>query len=223
VNAGDYITQAVAQSYNNRPDVLADGGTELLVQLQLIFAKYYRLAAKQNPGALSAQAVLAWDTTISGWTIPATIDTTLRLELASSPDDEVIVVPLEDRRADPSAAAVIRLGRLYKPAGNANDPVNVNLVAYYAAVGPSFADLTTAPGTEWPVQFDGMIVAQLAGFLAKKDGRTDDARAALAEAGDWRTDFISWVQTPDLNVRRRFGMPMAIPTPAVAPTGVVQR
>lgn len=223
MNAGDYITQAVAQSYNNRPDVLADGGTELLVQLKLIFARYYRTAAKQNPGALAVQAVLVWDTGIKGWAIPAAIDTTLRLELASDPDQEVIVVPLDDRKADPSASAVIRLGRTYKPAGNANDPKNVNLVAYYAAVGPAFANLTAAPGPEWPQQFDGMVVSQLAGFLAAKDARPDDAGAALADASDWKNDFVSWCQTPDLNVRRRFGMPMAIPTPAVSPAGVVGR
>lgn len=217
MQAQDYITQAVAQSYDNRPDVLFDGGTELLVQLGLIFAKYYRIAAKQNPGALSTTAVLTWSA--GGWDIPAGIDTVIRLEPSGFPDTEVVVVPIEDRRADPTAVCVYRLGRRYRPAGNATDPSNQNLLAYYASVGPTFTTLTDATGPEWPVQFDPMVIYAVAAFLAAKDSRVNDAGALVSLATEWEADYRAWLQTPDLNVRRRFGLPTQIPTPAVRAEG----
>ncbi len=222
MNANDYIAQAIAQSYDNRPTVLTAEDPELLVQLSLLFQGYYRIAAKENPGALATNAVLTWNST--GWTIPADVDTTIRLERTNGV--EVVVVPLEDRAAEPSVGAVYRLGRRYLPAGNSNDPSSLNLVIYYASIGPTFTAGTDEPGAEWPVQFDMMVVLDLAAYMARKDGRAQDYDALMAGNSSlpgvmsWRADFMRWCQTPDLNIRRRFGAPTVVPTPAVRPVGV---
>jgi hypothetical protein len=213
--AGDVIAQAVLQSYDNRPTVL-EAEPELLVQLGLAFAGYYRIVTKENPSLFAEQLALTWS--INGWDIPDNVDTVIRLERSNGV--EVVVVPLEDRSAEPSVGAVYRLGRRYYPAGNTNDPTNQTLTAYIAPVAPEFVALSDPLPSVWPTQFNRMPILELAAFLASKDGRADDAQRFNSALLQWQLDFVRWCQTPDLPIRRRFGAPTIVPTSATRPVGV---
>lgn len=217
MDAQGYIAAAVARSYRNRGDVLADPTTELLGVLTRLFFGYYAEAADQNPAVFASRVLVPWDT--SGyWSAPA--DQYALYELEMPTGAKVYVVPFNDTQAEPSEAAVYRLGTKYYPAGNPNDPVNVTLTFTYQPVPPTFALLTDTPPADWPAQFDERVIVDLATYLAEKDGRPEDIEAMQGEAQKWKGLFSRWLAIADVNTVRRFSIPTQVPTPQVQPVGV---
>jgi hypothetical protein len=216
VTAAEYIAQAILRNSQNDGDTLAEPDPELLGVLTLQFYDYYQMATGRNPYVFATQAVLSYSS--GGWTIPADAETVVALQRPGG--SEVVVVPVDDLQAESGKAAVYRLGRRYFSAGNAADPpANTNLICIYTVIPPTFADLTDEPPTEWPTQFDPMVVNDLALFLAEKDERDTEAARRKAEQERWQARFMAWLTRPELNARTRFGSPRLVPTPATQPFG----
>lgn len=212
MTAAEYIAAAVARSYRNRGEVLADAALELLGVLSRLFVQYYATAAGLNPAVFATQAVVAFDG--QGWPVPADADTVIRLERTGGA--EVVVVPLEQRQSEPSEAAVYRMGPRYYGAGNPNDPVDGPLVVYYTQRPPAFTALSTPAPAGWPLHFDEMVVVDLAAWLAKKDGRADDVALLEREQGAWAALYREWLSRETLGTVRAFGQPTLVPSPNVA-------
>lgn len=217
MTAAEYIQAAVARSYRNMGDVGADPTTELLGVLSRLFASYYAEAADQNPAVMATLSVVPWNV-LGYWEMPS--DQYALYELRTASNVKVVVVPFDDRAAEPSEAAVYRLGVKYYPAGNPNDPTNVALQFTYQPVPPTFALETDAAPPEWPLQFDERVIVDLAVYLAEKDGRPEDVAAMQAEAAKWRSLYDRWLSIADVNTVRRFSVPQQVPTAQVVPVGV---
>lgn len=211
-----YISAAIARSYRNRGDAMAST-EEYLGVLTRQFYGYYADAADQNPAVFAKRVLVPWN--VSGyWEAPT--DQYALYELTMPTGATVYVVPFNQRDAEPSEACVYRLGSVYYPAGNPNDPVNVNLTWTYQPVPPTFTALADEPPSEWPEQFDERVIVDLAQYLAEKDGRTDDIQTMSAEAGKWRQLWDRWLGVADTNTVRKYGMPEQVPTSQVQPIGV---
>lgn len=216
MTAAEYIAQAILRNSQNDGDTLAEPDPELLAVLTLLFYDYYQLATGRNPYVFAKQVVLSY--TAGGWTIPADAETVVMLQRPGGA--EVVVVPIDDLEAEKGKPAVYRLGRRYFSAGNAADPpANTNLLCIHTVIPPTFADLSDSPPTEWPTQFDPMVVNDLALMLAEKDERDVETgrRDKLQER--WQARFMAWLSRPELNARTRFGSPRLVPTPATQPFG----
>lgn len=209
LTAADYIARAVARSYRNRGEVLAVDAPELLDALTLLFTQRYAQAAGYNPAVFLVQAVMAWDT--DGWQIPANCDTVVLLQTPTA--QAVNVVAIDNLAAEPSEPAVYRIGRRYRPAGNANDPTAVALSIWYTQQPVAFTATGDSPDAAWPQQFDTMIVVDLAVWLAIKDARGDDIAALEPEQARWNAQYVEWLQRESLGLVRqwpRFATPPAI-------------
>lgn len=210
--AQDYITRAIARSYRNRGEVLAPQVPELLDALTLLFTQRYAQASGLNPAVFLKRAVLNW--VADGWTIPADCDTMVLMRVNSGA--QVFVVAIDNLDAEPTEAAVYRMGRRYLPAGNPVDPVNVPLVAFYTQIPAAFAAVDQAPGPEWPQQFDTMVVVDLAVWMATKDGRADDLQALAPEQGAWDAKYREWLQRESLGLVRQFAKQAIAPSVGLA-------
>lgn len=217
MNAQEYIVAAVARSYRNRGDVLAQPTEELLGVLTRLFFGYYAEAADQNPAVFAKRALVPWNTG-GYWEVPS--DQYSLYQMTTPTGAPVYVVPFDDLKAEPSEAAVYRLASRYFPAGNPNDPVNVTLTFIYQPVPPVFSSLTDSPPTDWPEQFDERVIVDLATYLAEKDARPEDVQAMKAEAASWTALYARWLGIADVNTVRRFSVPQQVPTPQIQPIGV---
>lgn len=217
MTAAEYIAQAVARSYRNRGEVLADDATELLLQLSLQFRGYFGLAAGLNPAVFGRQALLAWDAGNGRWNLPADCDTIYLLEQNGA---EVFLVPFRDRAAEPSEPCVYQLGRALYKAGQSTDPNSAALTIWYAAVPADFTLVTDSPPAEWVPQYDQMVVDELALWLATKDGRADDIAALAPSVGRWMEEFTAWLGRQGVPLIQRFGMPTTVPTQTIVGKGV---
>lgn len=189
---------------------------EMLGVLTRLFYGYYADASDQNPAVFAKKAVVAWD--VGGfWNMPSDQDILYMLTANGIP---IVVVPFQDTGAEPSVGAVYRLASKYYPAGNANDPSNVPLVFTYQPVPAAFAAINDSAPSDWPEQFDEMVITDLATYLAEKDGRPQDAQAMAGEASKWRALYRRWLVLADVNTVRRFSVPQQVPTPQVQPIGV---
>src|SRR5690606_33273672 len=136
MQAQDYIAAAIARSYLNRGEVLAQAQTEMLVRLSQQFRHYYAQAAESEDSVFAQVAILPFLTSPSRWEVPADCDTVHAIEQG---DVAVFVVPYRDRRdAEPSEACVYRLGVQLRPVGNSTDPNQTALTILYTPVPSDF-------------------------------------------------------------------------------------
>lgn len=210
-----YIAAAVAMSYRNRGDVMASE-SEYLGVLTRQFYGYYADAADQNPAVFAKQVLVPWNV-LGYWEAPT--DQYALYELRMPTGAIVYVVPFNQREAEPSEACVYRLASKYYPAGNPNDPQNVNLTWTYQPVPPTFTALADTPPEDWPEQFDQRVIVDLACYLAEKDGRPEDIAAMKGEAAAWQQKWDRWLAIADTNTVRKYGFPEQVPTPQINPVG----
>lgn len=123
------VNAAYATNAENRPEYIATGETELLDVVSRGMRKLYALAASLNPTYFGTTGDVAF--AAGGWTRPEDAEAVFRIE--DSDDEEVLVVPFDDRTlygGDP--AAVYFLGRKFYGAGNQGDPTSGTLTFWYS-------------------------------------------------------------------------------------------
>lgn len=217
MTAAEYFAQAMSASYRNRGEVLAARVPEMLQQLTLLFRGYYATAAGLNPSAFGKKVAQPWDAGGSRWAFPDDCDTIYLLEQGGQ---EVVPVPFNDREAEPSEKCVYPLGGYFYKAGLTTDPASSALLIYYAPVPPSFTATGDSPPAEWNEQYDQMVVADLALWLASKDGRPEDVATAEADAKKWAKLYTDWLQRQLTPLVQRYGMPTVVPTQTIVGRGV---
>lgn len=197
----DLVIGAYAQSSKNQPGRIATESTELLRVVNAVMKGCYAVAARVRPAYFGKTATVAF--AAGGWAYPADAETVYRIETPTP--TEVVVVPFEDKKAEIGRPAVYFFGRKYVSAGNALDPVSGNLTLYYAPRHSTLATLDTALDASWPADYDNLPILAIAAYLARKDGRGDDAAAAYAEGTQWLALFVAHVEHAVAEERGRFG------------------
>jgi hypothetical protein len=198
----DIITAAIGKSSKNRADTLANKAVELVAVVHRSLSFYFSHAATVDPAFFGVtQAVTA----VAGvWTIPETAESIYRIE---KPDTtEVVVVPYDDKAAEPSKPAVFRFGRGVKPAGNALDPVGAgDLVFYFGKRADKPPNSASLLDPLWVEAYNELPILDVAMYLAKKDGRSDEVATMKDERSEWLGIFEAFIEHNFVNEVRRFG------------------
>jgi hypothetical protein len=208
------IEAAYGKSTKNRPGTIATDATELLGVVTRALFRYFGIIARANPLLIGQSASVAYTT---GWVRPASAQSILRIERANT--TEVVVVPYDDRIAEPTLPAVYRFGGAYFPAGNANDPTSAeSLTFYYASFPATPASVTTAIDTRWPEAFNECLIHDTALYLAVKDGRNDELPGLESERDGWEALLIQFCEHETANERKRFDSMNRFAVPSRTPS-----
>lgn len=204
---------AYAYSAKNRPGTIATDATELLQVVIRAHRGLYSVAARVNPifFAESINVVFA----AGGWLRPSLAESIWRIE---KPDlTEVVVVPWDDKGAEPTEPAVYEFGQKFRSAGNTLDPVSGDLTFYYAKRPTDPANLAANLDALWTDQFNDLLMMEVAIYLAIKDGRIDEAGVLKERRDPIANRFIMFLEHATINERRRFAQIRRFPTNSTVP------
>lgn len=196
------LEAAYAKSLKNKPGAIASESSELLQLVIRSMRGLYAFAARINPLFFAETAAVAY--AAPGWARPQNAEAIFRLELPTAA--EVVVVPFDDRKAEPGKPAVYSFAQIYRPASAlAPDPQNGNLTFFYAKRPTDPANLDAVLDAMWTEQFNELLILEVAIYLAIKDGRGEEVGAYKADRDKWATLFAAFLEHETMNERRRFG------------------
>jgi hypothetical protein len=198
----DILQAAYAKSLKNRPGAIASESTELLQVVIRSMRGLYAFAARINPLFFAESAAVAF--AAPGWPRPQNAEAVFRIEMPSGA--ECVVVPFDDRQAEPGMPAVYEFAQKYIPVtALAPNPQNGNLTFYYAKRPTDPADLDSAIDALWTEQFNELLILEVAIYLALKDGRVDEVGAYKLDRDRWANLFAAFLEHESMNERRRYG------------------
>lgn len=210
----DILNGAYAKSLKNRPGAIASESSELLQLVIRAMRGLYAAAARINPTFFAESAVVVFGA--PGWARPQNAEAVFRIENPAGA--EVVVVPFDDRRAEPGLPAVYNFGQVYRPASaGAPDPQAGNLTFFYAKRPTDPATLAATLDALWTEQFNELLILELAIYLAIKDGRDGEVNAYKSDRDVWATRFFAFLEHETLNERRRFGQVARFNTKSMMP------
>lgn len=205
------IVAALATSAKNRPEYLATNSSELLDLLTREQRAAFSVAARVAPTYFADAAPVSY--AAPGWARPEVAQSVFRLTNAD--DDRVEVIPYDDLDLLPESPCVYRLGGVYRTRGNAPDPTSADTLTFWYARRPvAFAALTDLLDAQWPEAYNSLLIADMAMYFARKDGRDPspfqpDRDAALA-------GFVNFIKNETVNeVRRDFDTDSALTLPTL--------
>lgn len=197
----DIILAAMGKSSKNRADTLATKATELRDVVYRSLCFYFSHAAALDPAFFGDQQIV---TAAAGvWTMPDAVESLYRVEKVDT--TEVAVVPFDDKKAEPGMPAIYRLGRGFRSAGNALDPIAGDLVFFYAKRADKPANTAALLDPLWTEAYNELPILDVAIYLAMKDGRNDDVQTYSGERKEWLGLFEAFVDHAVVNEVRRFG------------------
>lgn len=209
------LDAAYAKSAKTRPSVAV---TEALEGIDIVIRAVqglYAYAARVNPIYFAGTSLVGFG--VDSWARPAEAETIFRIETTANPPAEVVVVPFDDRKAEPSKPAVYELGQKFYPAGNPFDPVSGNLTFWYSKRPTSPAAVADPIDASWCETYNELVILEVALYLAIKDGRQDD-RAALTVARDhWLGLYTAFLEHATSNLRSRFSQVRRFTTQTLVP------
>lgn len=184
----DIFTAAYAKSRKNNPGVTATP-TELLNLFIRVYPLFWTIAARVNPAFFGKQSAVTYLDTPGGWSRPTDAESIFRIE--DDGGEEVIIVPFDERDADPYVPAVYEWGQVFYSAGNSLDPEEesgvTELTFWYSKIPDTVAAATEELEALWPEHYNELLVLELAIVLSLKDDRN-------AEVGLLRQDRDAWLQ-----------------------------
>lgn len=192
---------AVAKSTQNEPN--AFGSAEIIRRINDRLDGLFLVGTRVNPGFFGITDGVA--ESAGTWARNPLAITIERIE-QNSDGAEVVVVPFNDRQAEPSKLSVYEWGQVFTAiTTNAGTPSGT--LDFFTATGPTpIAALATALDSRFPETFDELLVLELAIDFAIKDGRIDEEGVALIpDRNAWLQRWIDFLLTATANVRRRYG------------------
>lgn len=216
------ITAALARNRKNQPGITATSA-ELLAAFCRVYPVFFTIAARVNPAYFGVREVLLEDSESDpeGWARPADAELVFRLEDADGV--EVIVVPADERDADPTRPAVYGWGQVYYPAGQVLDPEpGTDELTVWFSKTPELPD-STADELDplWPMQFDELLVLELALLLAHKDERMAEVGLLRADRDVWLRRFIAHLEHETLPIVRSTGTAQRFRDPSWTPLNLL--
>lgn len=197
----DIINGALQMSSKNEPENFSPG--EQIRRVNNRLNGLYEVASRVNPGFFGevsnvAEAAGTWPRDEEG----------LAIELIEQNSDgaEVVVVPFNDRQAEPSKLSVWEYGQVFTAVTNAAGTPAGSLDFYQARRPTLITALANVIDAQWREDFNQLLELEVAIDFANKDGRQNEETPALiADRNNWLTRFVAFLQHPTANERRRFG------------------
>jgi hypothetical protein len=210
------LTAAYALSTKNKPGTIATESTELLEVVKRALRGIYSAAARidntffAGVGEVTANAESGGPAG-EGWERPQEAESIFRIERTrgttggvGDPNDEVVLVPYDDRKAEEGMGAVYRIGQAFFPAGNTPDPTGGELRFFFSRRPDDPESLASTLDSQWTEQFNDILIFDVGAYLARKDGREPEAAALLGEMGKCAARFVAFLEHKESNERRRF-------------------
>lgn len=196
----DLIAQAIGMSAKNRPTT-ANAENELRTVLGRLLKKYIAAGADVNPFYFATTAPVAG---VAGvWSRPAKAESVVDIRTAA--DGPVVVVPFDERTANHGKPRLYRLGTSYHTVGLAGDPGATDSLTFYYVLSPDIpAAMNTPVDARWPEAYDGLLVTELAIYLAAKDGRAEEVGGLETERDGWVAIFQQFLKHETMNEIRQF-------------------
>lgn len=209
------IEGAHGKSLKNKAGQIATDATELLNVVIRATRGLWAFAARINPTFFSTSTSVAFAS--PGWARPVNAESVFRIENVTPV--EVVVVDIDDRKAETGKPAVYRLGQIYRGAGNALDPISGNLTFFFSKrpTDPANLDALLDPLWEGAEQFNELAILEVAIYLALKDGRAEEIPGLTADRDNWAQLFAAFLEHETVNVVRRYGHVRRFNTDSLVP------
>jgi len=226
------IEAAYERSVANDADKLGSD-PELVGVIWRRLYQIYSIAARVNPayfGKISSAALPSSNV----WARPSDAELVFKVLAGTAGSTgvltsgtEVNIVPVDDTLCE-MAPRIYEMGRSYYSVDATGDPDNVDttgdkLSFYYSKRHPAL-DTTLATDhatntleSDWPEQFNDLLVLHLSKYLSVKDGMRDSAewQALNAEEEALMVLFHSHLQHENYGMRARYGQSQVQVTPTV--------
>lgn len=213
----DLVTQALGLSYLNQP-VTANQENELRLVVTRALLKHWMAGVAAHPTRFKKFLTVTPVTSVyamGAWALPP--DAARVLGLTTAAGAPVLVTEPEE---DGHWAGVARVGRVqegYVAVDAVTGPVApTQLVCYYARKPALPASLDDPLDALWPSAADGLLVVEVALYLAQKDGRADEVAALAAERDRWAALYLDLLAAED-GRRERVFEPLRQTTATPAP------
>lgn len=211
----DVLIAGIARSGKSRNQQLASNTTEMLAMMKRSQRTMFALAARANPfffGKLEAVAKAA-----GTWAWPSDMELLFRLEYASV---EAVIVPIDQKNAEPSKPALYPLGTKLYSAGGTLDPTTGPVTFYYSRRPVDPDELTSEIDADFPESHLDVLILDVATYLATKDGRGDDRQAFMQERGSFVALFLAHLEHATASIeRRKYGQIRRFSLDTLNPTG----
>lgn len=212
--AQNIIDWAYGKSLKNRPGDIATAGTELLNLVVRSMHGLYAYAARVNPVFFAETAAVTY--VAPGWARPPLAESVIRIEDGTL--REVVVVPYDQRNAEPGKPALWRFGQIYRPATlAAPNPQTGTLTFFYAKRPTTPATVNATLDPLWTEQFNELLVLEMAIYLALKDGRGEEVPGLTAERDRWVTLYTGFLEHETAQERRSYGHVHRFTGPSLVP------
>lgn len=213
----EILTAAYAKSTKNKPGTIATESTELLQVVIRSMRGFYAAAARVNPTFFAGVVEVTANAESGGpsgvgWERPQEAESIFRIERtrgtiggAGQPNDEIALVPFDDRGAEAGMPSVFRMGQAFFSAGNTPDPTGGEIRFLFSRRPLDVVTLGDTLDPQWTEQFNELLVLNVAKYLSLKDGRADEAKDLTIQLTEWAPKFIAFLEHCEANERRRFG------------------
>jgi hypothetical protein len=196
----DILNGAYGKSLKNQPGTIAAEATELLNVVNRIHRGIYAFSARLNP-IFFAEAV---PITEAGGTWPRPEEAEAIARIEDSAFAEVIVVPFDDRAAEPGKLSVYEFGQVFTVAGAGNDPSG-DLTFWFSRRPTAYTALVDTLDAQWREEYNELLILELAIYLSAKDGRFDEVGLWVPERDRWASLLGAFLQHATSNLVKRFG------------------
>lgn len=221
------MQSAYATSRHNDAGRVADESGELLTILNRLLRDYFAEGARVNRKWFGdiVEVALASGT----WARPTTAEMILRIEagtgmqtagaVAIAAGTEIAEVPFDQRHIEPGKPAVYSFGQKWRPRSTASpDPVAGSL-SLFISKGPT---VLTTTGSQldalWPESQNGLLIFDLAYYLAVKDGeRPAEAAAFKEEREKAHASYLNFLEHESTTEVRSYGHGNRFNSPTVKP------
>jgi hypothetical protein len=224
----DILNAAYGRSMRNQPGQIATEATELLNLVTRSIRALYSFAARINPTyfaniASVAESAAGATDPAAYWARPETMESIFMLINAAGnarDDNQVLVVPFNDQKAEEGQEAVFRFGQKFyiADASIAGSPA-IEFWGSKRADAP--ATLTTALDALWNETYNDLLVDEVAIYLAIKDlgtqGRSEEVGALVGERDRKLYRFAAFLEHETVNERHRHSHFNRINTETVVP------
>jgi len=203
------IDAAILRSQQNRPEWAATYASELVQQLNRTLAITTQIGHLLAPERHLTSTPLVGVASV--WTLTNNLPL-YRIETAGGA--KVSVVPLADRSTDVGTPRVYQTSALtYKSVGAAGDPAATDTLTFYRLTWPT---TLTATGNTldswWPDQYAGLLVEEMAMYLALKDGRDSELERLRVTRDQWVQSYVAFLRSANLAMTGRFTPDMYVTT-----------
>ncbi len=198
----DVLNGAYGKSLKNQPGAIATEATELINVTNRAHRGIYSFSARINPIFFANQLAIV-PSPATRWARPEEAEAIVRIE--DSALAEVVVVPLDDRLAEPQKLSVYEFGQNFDAITNTAGTPTGNLTFWFSARPTLYTLLADLLSSDWREEYNELLILEVAIYIAAKDGRLDEVGFLVGERDRWASLLGAFLQHSTSNQRRRLG------------------